>query len=178
MTLGEGAALEIIAANTIHLEALQRDISALSQRITKPADIPLILSELQEHHQQDHHQMKSLSKTMTTLVTLATTAVLAMTGAGAAVAAWASQLAASASLAATVIGATSQAMFVNLCARTMNAIIETGANIGQTLKATASSEAMKSLIKTGIRAGAIAGVTTGLGIAAPLRHQVSKKPLP
>ena len=53
-------------------------------------------------------------------------------------------------------------MLANLCSRTINAVIETGANIGQTLKATASSDAMKSLIKTGIRAGAIAGVTTGL----------------
>ena len=114
---------------------------------------------------------------MTTLVTIATTAALAITGAGAPVAAWASQLAASASLAATVIGLHLKIMLANLCSRTINAVIETGANIGQTLKATASSDAMKSLIKTGIRAGAIAGVTTGLGIAAPARHQVSKRPL-
>ena len=100
---------------------------------------------------------------MTTLVTIATTAALAITGAGAAVAAWASQLAASASLAATVIGAASQAMLANLCSRTMNAIIETGKISAKPLKATASSDAMKSLLKTGIRAG----VTTGLGIAAP-----------
>ena len=40
MTLGEGAAIEIISANTLHLEALQRDINALGRRITKPADVP------------------------------------------------------------------------------------------------------------------------------------------